>query len=57
MRWACHIRLMGKMRNAYKIVVEKPEGKIPLGDLGTDGRTMLEWILEEKSGKLWSGFI
>jgi len=45
------------MRNAYKIVVEKPEGKIPLGDLGTDGRTMLEWILEEKSGKLWSGFI
>jgi hypothetical protein len=31
MRWAGHILLMGKMRNAYKIFVGKPNGKRPLG--------------------------
>jgi len=27
MRWAGHMALMGEMRNVYKILVEKPEGK------------------------------
>jgi hypothetical protein len=27
MRWAGHVAFMGRMRNAYKIVVRKPEGK------------------------------
>jgi hypothetical protein len=27
MRWARHVASIGEMRNAYKIVVEKPEGK------------------------------
>jgi hypothetical protein len=27
MRWAGHVTRMGKMRNAYKIMVGKPEGK------------------------------
>jgi hypothetical protein len=31
------------MRNVYKILVQKPEGKRPLGDLGVDGR-ILKWI-------------
>jgi hypothetical protein len=26
-RWARHVAYMGEMRNAYKIMVEKPEGK------------------------------
>jgi hypothetical protein len=40
---------MGKMRNGYKILVGKPEGKIRLEDLGVDGKIILEWIL----GKRW----
>jgi hypothetical protein len=28
MRWAVHVARMGKMRNAYKIVVRKPERTI-----------------------------
>jgi len=28
--WAEHLAHMGEMRNAYKILVEKPEGKRPL---------------------------
>jgi len=27
MRWVGHVACMGEMRNAYKILVGKPEGK------------------------------
>jgi hypothetical protein len=33
MRWAGHVARMGEKRNAYRILVGKPEGKIPLGRL------------------------
>jgi len=31
MRWVGHVAQMGQMRNAYNILVGKPEGKRPLG--------------------------
>jgi hypothetical protein len=31
MRWAGHVARMGEERNVYKVLVEKPEGKRPLG--------------------------
>jgi hypothetical protein len=31
MRWARHVAGMGTKRNAYRILVGKPEGKRPLG--------------------------
>jgi hypothetical protein len=31
MRWAGHVARMGETRNAYRILVRKPEGKRPLG--------------------------
>jgi hypothetical protein len=31
MRWAGHVARMGETRNAYSILVGKPEGKSPLG--------------------------
>jgi hypothetical protein len=34
MRWAGYVACMGEMRNAYEILVGKPEGKRPLGRLG-----------------------
>jgi hypothetical protein len=30
-RWVGHVARMGEMRNAYNIMVGKPEGKRPLG--------------------------
>jgi hypothetical protein len=30
MRWAGHVARMGKKRNAYRLLVGKPEGKRPL---------------------------
>jgi hypothetical protein len=35
-----------KIRNEYKILVRKPEGKMPL-DLCTDGRIILRSILRK----------
>jgi hypothetical protein len=31
MRWARHITRMGERRNAYSLLVGKPEGRSPLG--------------------------
>jgi hypothetical protein len=36
-RWAGHVARMGENRNAYRILVGKPEGKRPLG------RTRRKW--------------
>jgi hypothetical protein len=31
MKWAVHVAQIGEKRNAYRLLVGKPEGKIPLG--------------------------
>ena len=31
LRWAGHVARMGKFRNAYRVLVGKPESKRPLG--------------------------
>jgi hypothetical protein len=33
MRWAGHVARIGNKRNVYRLLVEKPEGKRPLGRL------------------------
>jgi hypothetical protein len=37
LRWAGHVERMGKRRGAYRALVEKPEGRRPLG------RSRLRW--------------
>jgi hypothetical protein len=31
MRWAGHVAQMGENRNVYRLLVVKPEGRMPLG--------------------------
>jgi hypothetical protein len=38
MKRAGHVTRMGDKKNAYRILVGKPEGKRPLEDLGVGGR-------------------
>jgi hypothetical protein len=45
MRWAGHVAHVGKMRNAYKILVGKPEGKRPLGRPRHRWGIILKWSL------------
>jgi hypothetical protein len=35
--WAVHVARMGEKRNAYKVLLEKQEGKSSVEDLGVDG--------------------
>jgi len=35
---------MGEERGVYRGLVGKPEGKIPLGDIGVDWWIILGWI-------------
>jgi hypothetical protein len=44
MRWAKHVALMGEMRNAYRILVRKPEEKKLLGRQVYE-RIILKWII------------
>jgi hypothetical protein len=37
-RWARHVARMGEKKNAYRLLVEKPEGKRPLG------RPIRRWV-------------
>jgi hypothetical protein len=38
MRWAGHVARMEEDKGAHRLLVEKPEGKRPLGDQDVDGR-------------------
>jgi hypothetical protein len=69
MRWAGHVARMGETRNAYRIFVEKPEGKRPIGrprrswvdnikmdlrEIGWDGRN---WIELAQDGDHWRALV
>jgi hypothetical protein len=43
---------MTQMRNAYKILVENSEGKIPLGRTDVVEKIILEWILGKYGVKI-----
>jgi hypothetical protein len=45
------------MRNAYRLLVGKPEGKRLLGRQGVSGRIILGWILERWDGVMWTGLV
>ncbi|KAJ4441433.1 hypothetical protein ANN_11288 [Periplaneta americana] len=67
LRWAGHVARMGESRNAYRVLVGRPEGKIPLGrsrrrwednikmdlrEMGYDGR---DWInLAQNRDQWWA---
>jgi hypothetical protein len=51
MRWAGHVARMGEKRNAYSLLVGKPEG-MSLENQDTSGWILLKCILEMK---VWNG--
>jgi len=51
MRWAGHVARMGEEREAYRVLVGKPEGKRPLG------RPRRRWVdnigYGSPGGRMW----
>jgi hypothetical protein len=47
MRLAEHVARTGEKRDAHRVLVEKPEGKRPLGRPRRRWRIILKWILEK----------
>jgi hypothetical protein len=51
---------MGEMRNVYKILVGKPEGRRPVGRPGRPKHRWEDTIkmdLREMDGRVWTGFM
>jgi hypothetical protein len=69
MRWAGHVARMGEKRNAYRLLVGKPEGKRPLGrtrrrwvdnirmDLGEVGWSDVDWIGVAQDRNGWRALV
>ena len=45
LKWAGHVARMEESRSSFNILTGTPTGNRPLGTLGIDGRTTLEWTL------------
>jgi hypothetical protein len=69
MRWACHVARMEEKRNAYRLLVGKPEEKRPLGrprrrwvdnirlDLGEVEWGDVDWIGLAKDRNRWRALV
>jgi hypothetical protein len=69
MRWTVHVARMGEKRNAYRLLMAKPEGKRPLGrprrrwvdnirmDLGEVGCGDVDWIGVAKDRNRWRALV
>jgi hypothetical protein len=69
MRWASHLARTGEKRNAYRLLVGKPEGKRPLGrlrikwvdnikmDLGKVGWGDVDWIGLAQDRNRWRALV
>jgi hypothetical protein len=69
MRWAGHVAHMGEVRGAYNILVERPEGRRPLGrprrrwednikmDLGEIGFEDVDWIYLAQDRDRWRALV
>ena len=55
MRWAGHVACMGEERRVYRVSVEKPEGKRPLGRPGVDVWIILGRICRRWDVGIWTG--
>jgi len=57
MKWVEHVTCMGEMRNAYKILVGRPEVKRPLGRSRRRCEDNLRMALVTCGGIVWTEFM
>jgi len=54
-----HVAYRREIRNTYRVLMRKPEGKRPLGRLvpNIHRRIILNYILKKQDRSAWTGFI
>jgi len=57
MGWAEHVASVGEMREAYRVLVGKPQETDDLKDPGADGRTILKGIFKKWDVGAWTELI
>jgi hypothetical protein len=57
MRWKEHVACIGDRKGAYGVLVEKPEGKIPVGGRGRRGGYNIKMCVQEVGWKVSSRLI
>jgi hypothetical protein len=57
MRWAVHVARLGEKRNAYRLLVGKPEGRDHWEDQDVGRWIILGCILERWDGVMWTGLV
>ena len=55
MRWAGRVRRLGEGRGVYRVLVGKPEGKIPLGRPRRRWKNNIKMDLQEVDFGVWNG--
>jgi len=45
---------MGEEKGVYRVLLGKPEGRIPLRDLGVDGWIIVGWISRRWDVGIWT---
>ena len=55
MRWAGHVARMGEKRGVYRALVEKPEGRRPLGRPRRRWEDSIKMDLQEVGCGVWTG--
>jgi len=53
--WAGYVARMGEERGLCKVLLGKPEGRRPMGDLVVDGWIILRWISRKWDVGIWTG--
>ena len=56
MIWVGHVAYIRGEDKYVRVLVRKREGERHV-NLGTDGRRILKWTLQTKSGVVWNGLI
>jgi hypothetical protein len=57
LRWVGHVARMGEKRNAYRILVGKPEGKRPLGRPRRRWVNNMDWIDLAQDSNQWRALV
>jgi hypothetical protein len=57
MRWKENLARVGESRGVYRVLVGKPEGKIPLGRPRRRWDDNIKWIFRKWGVGAWTGLI